>query len=123
MSILAAGGTVSAGADAISVTRQALYQHREVSDDFRTAWDDAVDEGADVLEAEAFRRAVKGVEEPIYHNGHAIDTVWKYSDTLLIFLLKGRRPEKYRDNYKVEHSGPGGGPIPVRTITVEVPTT
>jgi hypothetical protein len=38
-------------------------------------------------------------------------TVKKYSDTLLIFLLNGNRPEKYRQNLKVsgdvehKHSG------------------
>ena len=27
------------------------------------------------------------------------------SDVLLIFLLKGHRPEKYRERYQVEHAG------------------
>jgi hypothetical protein len=29
----------------------------------------------------------------------------EYSDTLTIFLLKGIRPEKYRDRADVRHSG------------------
>jgi hypothetical protein len=29
----------------------------------------------------------------------------EYSDTLLIFLLKGARPEKYRERADVRHSG------------------
>jgi hypothetical protein len=33
--------------------------------------------------------------------------IQEYSDTLLIFLLKGLRPEKYRERF--EHSGPGKG--------------
>jgi hypothetical protein len=42
-------------------------------------------------------------ETPIFHRGQHIDTVVKteYSDTLLIFLLKARAPEKYRDNVHI----------------------
>jgi hypothetical protein len=54
----------------------------------RTATEDAVD----VLEAVARQRAILG------------------SDTLLIFLLKGHRPEKYRERYDLKHAA---------TVTVE----
>jgi hypothetical protein len=37
----------------------------------------------------------------------------EYSDTLLMFLLKGLLPERYRDRVKAEISGPAGGPIPI----------
>lgn len=33
------------------------------------------------------------------------------SDTLMIFLLKARRPDKYKERRASELSGPGGGPI------------
>ena len=39
-----------------------------------------------------------------------VATVTKYSDTLAIFLLKAHDP-KYRENQRVELSGPEGGPI------------
>ena len=52
-------------------------------------------------EVEARRRAVEGVEEPVgWFQGTPGGTVRKYSDTLLIFLLKGARPHKYRDNIR-----------------------
>jgi serine/threonine protein kinase len=35
-------------------------------------------------------------------------TVKEYSDTLLLALLKAHRPEKYRDNVRVEGAGPQG---------------
>jgi hypothetical protein len=78
----------------------------------RLIWDDAIEAGADVLEAEAWRRAVEGVERPIVSGGKVVTTVREYSDTLLIFLLKGRRPEKYA---RFEVSGANGGPIAVKT--------
>ena len=33
------------------------------------------------------------------------------SDTLMIFMLKARRPEKYKERRASELSGPGGRPI------------
>jgi hypothetical protein len=57
---------------------------------------------------------VEGVEEPIVYQGEITNTVRRYSDTLLIFLLKARRPEKFRDNVKVEHGGLGDGAIEVK---------
>jgi hypothetical protein len=66
---------------------------------------------AEKLEAEAFRRAHDGVEEPVFQGGAEVGRVRKYSDTLLIFLLKGAKPNTYRDQWKGEISGPDGGPI------------
>ncbi len=46
--------------------------------------------------SQARRRAVEA-----YRAGY----VRRYSDTLAIFLLKARRPEKYGDRAQTEHSG------------------
>ena len=43
----------------------------------------------DALEAEARRRAVEGVRKPVFYQGVICGWVGEYSDTLLIFLLKG----------------------------------
>ena len=71
--------------------------------------------GADMLEDEAVRRAKDGVERPVYQGGKLVGHVQEYSDTLLIFLLKGARPEKYRDRVQRELSGPGGQTIQLIT--------
>ena len=56
--------------------------------------DEAVAEGIDLLEEEARRRAVDGVNKrPIYHRGVQVGEIAQYSDKLLIFLLERRRPE------------------------------
>ena len=55
----------------------------------------------DALEDEAVRRAYEGVERAVTVAGQR-EIIREYSDTLLIFLLKGARPERYRDNLRLE---------------------
>ena len=35
----------------------------------------------------------------------------EYSDTLLIFMLKARKPDVYRERASIEHTGANGGPL------------
>lgn len=73
--------------------------------EYRTAFEEAHQQACETLEEEARRRAVDGVEEPVHYKGEKVDTVKKYSDTLLMFLLKGALPEKYRERYEGQVSG------------------
>ena len=84
------------------VGRSSHYRWLEEDSAYREAFDQAKLQAADVLEAEAFRRAVEGVEEQVgWYRGVAGGTVRRYSDVLLIFLLKALRPEKYRERVDV----------------------
>ena len=76
--------------------------------EFKTAYEAAGEEAVQVLEDEAIRRAYEGVERPVSQGGKKVGVVQEYSDTLLIFLLKGARPNKYRDNVRQEVTGPNG---------------
>ena len=60
---------------------------------------------ADQLEHEAIRRAVDGVDRPVFFKGRQIAMLKEYSDTLLIFMLKGLRPEKYKERYQIDVTG------------------
>jgi len=102
---LAEGHTVTYSAELCRVSRSTVYKQRDEDPLFATAWKDAEAAGTEVLEEEGYRRAVKGVLEPVYQAGKKVGTVRKYSDTLLIFLLKGRKPETYRDNATLKHEG------------------
>lgn len=108
---LAASGNVRASCEVAQISRKTAYQTRTKHAAFAQAWDDALDEAADLLEQEARRRAYEGWEEPVFGSlgkgsgSGEIGAVRKYSDTLLIFLLKGARPEKYRERSDVKHSG------------------
>lgn len=84
------------------IPRAYCYELYHKDDDFMRAWDDAISGACDLLEQEAWRRAVKGTEKPVFHQGEICGGIQEYSDTLLIFLLKGHRPEKYRERYDVK---------------------
>jgi hypothetical protein len=105
LAALSEGYAVKYACIAAGVTRSRVYAWRDEDAGFRAAWDAALADGTETLEQEARRRAVEGTEEPIYQQGNLIGTVRKYSDTLLIFLLKGRKPDTYRDNVAVDHKG------------------
>ena len=62
-------------------------------DDYTEAFDHAKQEAVETLEAEARRRAVDGWEVPVCQGGRKVGAIRKYSDLLLIFLLKAAAPE------------------------------
>lgn len=104
---LAKTGNVSEACKTAGIGRKTAYRYREDDPEFASAWNEALDEAADALEGEARRRAVTGTLKPIFHKGAICGKVREYSDTLLIFLLKGARPERYRERVDVnqQHSG------------------
>lgn len=94
---LAETGNVSEAARKARLDRSTAYQIRRQDQAFADAWDDALDVAVDLLEAEARSRAVDGVEQPRFHQGRICGTVRKYSDSLLMFLLRAHRPETFRE--------------------------
>lgn len=87
------------------------YQRRDTDEAFRLAWEESAKVGTHALEAEAARRAYNGTLKPVFYLGMEVGSIREYSDTLLMFLLKSRRPKKYRDSAKFELTGKDGGPI------------
>ena len=92
-------GNVTRAAELSGVHRRSHYHWMKNNPAYEEAFQYANDDAVDLLAAEARRRAVEGVENPIFHNGKKVGAVRDYSDTLLIFLLKAARPEVYRDNH------------------------
>lgn len=118
LTALARTGNVTMSARAAGISRRTANEYRRHNAAFALVWQDAMDEATDLLEAEMQRRAVEGVVEPVYGrryevvNGRSVQVsdgkvgeIRKYSDTLLIFALKGNRPEKYKDSHEQAHSG------------------
>ena len=94
---LRSGLSIAAAADLAGVARRTVYYRRERDDGFATDWDAAIEDGTDRLEDEAYRRALEGIEKPVFYQGKPIGRIRDYSDSLLIFMLKARRGDKFRD--------------------------
>lgn len=94
LELLRAGETVVDASRACGFDRGRFYNWRDADPAFAAEWERAYTDGTDALEAEAQRRGVVGVEKPVTVAGQR-ELVREYSDTLLIFLLKARRPDKY----------------------------
>lgn len=114
-------GNVTASARHAGISRTAVYHWLDRDPEFYNAFVEAERLGLMALEDEARRRGMLGVDEPVVHKGELMHhdevdpetgetrrvptTLRRYSDTLLIFMLKGAFPEKYKDRVGVEHSG------------------
>ena len=98
-------GLVTEAAKIAKIGRTAIYDERQRNEDFALKWAEIEEWTTEEMEQEARRRAVLGVEEPVYYKGELQGSIRRYSDTLLIFMLKSRRPDIYRENVRVEHGG------------------
>ena len=79
--------TITAACKAAGVSRATVDRERQRNEDFAVDLADAEQSVSDRLMAEGYRRALDG------------------SDQLLMFFLRARRPDVYRDQVKVEHAG------------------
>lgn len=107
-------GNITRAAELAGISRQAHYEWMRDDPDYPALFKEADQQACDRLEQEARRRAVQGVDEPVFYRGDECGTVRKYSDTLLIFLLKGAMPDKYKERGVTELTGKDGGPIKVK---------
>lgn len=108
---LARTGNVLKSCVKAKIARSRAYSAKGEQPDFAAAWDEAVEISVEVLEAEAHRRAVDGTLRPVFQGKSLVGKVREYSDTLLIFLLKARRPGVYRDNSRVIVAGDPSAPL------------
>ena len=80
---LETGASVTEACQTTYIGRSTAYTYRSSDDDFAARWDAAIEMGTDRLEKEAIRRAMDG------------------SDTLMQFLLRGRRRGTYGERVEV----------------------
>jgi hypothetical protein len=117
-------GSITRAAEAAKIHRSIHYRRLKQDPKYKTAFDVAHEVAVAVLEDEAVRRAVEGLEEPLTYQGQfsylpkvdaagnlvldgegrpmrgKLITIRKYSDSLLQFLLRGAKPEKYRERFQ-----------------------
>jgi hypothetical protein len=117
LAALADTGSVTAAVAVAGTSRTRVYELRKADQEFAAGWEEAEEVAADRLEDEARRRAVEGAQEPLVSGGKIVRdddgqpiAIRRYSDMLLLALLKAHRPEKYRDQ-KLIHAGDPQNPI------------
>jgi len=89
-------GNVRLSCEAAGIPRRTAYYWRNKWATFEDAWNEALDDACDRLQAEAWRRAIE-----------------EGSDRLLMFLLKAHRSEVYNPPQRQEITGSDGGPLVV----------
>lgn len=109
-------GIIGAACDELGIARSTILRWKQDDEAFAREWHAAYEDAIDSLEKEAMRRAFEGWDEPVYQGGAMVGTIRKFSDTLLIFLMKGARPGKYRDNARIELTGADGGPVQTQAV-------
>ena len=125
-------GNISAACRASDVGRREHYEWMKRDAQYHARFLEANEVAADALEEEARRRAIEGCRkykfttkgDPIKH---PVSGEWYFeddrSDTLLIFLLKAARPEKYRERFENRLTGSEGGPVQLAIAEVLVDAT
>lgn len=108
--LVATGGNVTAACKSIRISRAAAYSWRNDDQDFAAAWDVAMDWSTQALEDEAVTRALTGRNRPVFYQGRVVGHIRERSDLLLMFMLKGRKPNTYRDRIDIVPGGGGAGP-------------
>lgn len=137
-------GNITQAADSSGCDRVTHYLWMKDHPGYKEAFWHAKETAIDALEKESRRRALEGCRRYKFHNGHPIMVpcpedfpcavpyggsptgfAFHYfedekSDALLIFLMKGHRPEMYKDRFYMEHAGAQGGPIRQQTSNIDL---
>ena len=94
---LAQTGCVAEAARAAQMSLDACYKlrHRPNAQEFRRAWEQALDLACELLEDLAMTRAIEGTEQPVYYFGEQIGMRRVHNDRLIMFLLRNRRAARY----------------------------
>lgn len=95
---------VSHACKAVEISYRHAYKTRETDEDFAKAWDEAMEQGIDRAEQEAFRRAVVGFEEPVIDKGRLAYRYERYT----VKGDDGKEQEHYRPTLDDQ-----GQPIPL----------
>jgi hypothetical protein len=110
-------GTISGAALAAKVGKRTHYNWLETDETYAARYEATHEEAIDKAEQELRRRGVEGYNKPVFQGGKMVGTIREFSDTCLIFYLKGRRKSVFGD--KREVTGKDGGPIEANVTKVE----
>jgi hypothetical protein len=101
-------GRVGQSARLAGLSSATVTNWRKSCPEFRQICDEAVALFRDVLEAEVFRRAVTGVQKPVFYQGKQVATVTEYDSSLLLALEKAHDERFRNDGNQTNISQTGG---------------
>jgi hypothetical protein len=108
-------GTVELASKNVPISPHTVYNWIKQDTEFAVSFNDikpvAKQSYLGALEREAHRRAVEGILEGVFYKGVLVNHIRKFSDVLLIVLLKANAPEKYRENTDLAVHGKDGEPL------------
>jgi hypothetical protein len=81
--------------------RGQAYAWKKTDSEFADAWAALAECLGDVVEGALFHRAVEGVEKAVFFQGEVVGVEKVYSDAGAMMLLRGLKPERYRENGNV----------------------
>lgn len=110
-------GVISDGTLAAGITYRTFYRWQKDDEVFNEDCKTALAMANDLMEREARRRAIDGFERPIIYQGEVTGEYTDYSDSLLTTLMKGNKPEKYKE--RTQLSGSVGRPMTLDEETKE----
>lgn len=105
---LAETGMVTQAARAAGPTVEGFRLLRKKDEEFAALWMEALEEFRDKIESAAIKRAVEGVNKPVYQLAQYVGDITEYSDSLMQLILKGHRPERYRERVDMNQKIEGG---------------
>jgi hypothetical protein len=108
--------SLTEAAKAIPQDRTQHYNWLANDAKYAAAFELAKIEAAELLEDECVRRALVGVLKPVFYQGQPCGAERVFSDGLAMFLLRGMKPAKYRQQTAVELTGAAGGPVELSIV-------
>jgi hypothetical protein len=97
LDLLSQGHTLARVRKVLAINRVTIFRWRQNDSSFSKAHSEAMEAGTDVIEQEARRRVVDGYVRPVFQRGELVGFERVYSDILAALLLRGRRPEVFRE--------------------------
>lgn len=116
-------GNITDAAKAAGIGRRTHYDWLEQDAAYATRYNDALRGTGDTLLREMWRRAIEGVETPVFgaigqgQGTGIVGHVMKKSDGLLERLGKAFNPQLFAERHAHEHTGKDGKPIAVEHTT------
>ena len=100
-------GVITEAAETVGIGRESHYDWVRDDPEYKAAFEHAQQRAADSLESELFRRVREGVEESVTEHDGKQRITKRFSDTLLIFALKGQKPDRYKEQWRgeLQHTG------------------